>query len=228
MGEGVNIRVVQAEFGVLQDSTIYNVILGRKMFNDLCASISTKFFVMNFLIAEGRVATIRGDRISVVKCNKASLTLRDKAKESIGVFLIDLDSQLQEKPRPKPNGLLERFQIGDVLEKYTMIKKELPYPLKSKLQNFLRGNVDLFSWELADMLEIDPTFMFHQLAINLEFKPVAQQCRKMSPDRAAENFLDAYSGYNQIPMHKANEDKTAFINPEEIYCYTIMPFGLKM
>ena len=39
-------------------------------------------------------------------------------------------------------------------------------------------------------------------------------------------FLDAYSGYNQIRMKK-DEEKTAFITPFGVFCYTTMPFGLK-
>nr|XP_025641265.1 uncharacterized protein LOC112736143 [Arachis hypogaea] len=41
------------------------------------------------------------------------------------------------------------------------------------------------------------------------------------------SFMDAYSGYNQIPMHRPDEDKTAFITPGGTYCYKVMPFGLK-
>ncbi|XP_072084457.1 uncharacterized protein [Arachis hypogaea] len=41
------------------------------------------------------------------------------------------------------------------------------------------------------------------------------------------SFMDAYSGYNQIPVHRPNEDKTAFIMPGGTYCYKVMPFGLK-
>ena len=40
-------------------------------------------------------------------------------------------------------------------------------------------------------------------------------------------FLDAYSGYHQISMCKGDEEKTAFVTPSGIYCYTRMPFGLK-
>nr|KYP44308.1 Transposon Ty3-G Gag-Pol polyprotein [Cajanus cajan] len=40
-------------------------------------------------------------------------------------------------------------------------------------------------------------------------------------------FLDAYSGYNQIPMHPRDEEKTAFITDSANYCYQVMPFGLK-
>ncbi|KAK0606812.1 hypothetical protein LWI29_004626 [Acer saccharum] len=41
------------------------------------------------------------------------------------------------------------------------------------------------------------------------------------------SFMDAYSGYNQIKMHKPDEEKTAFTTDQRLYCYTVMPFGLK-
>ncbi|GMP79097.1 hypothetical protein CsSME_00034767 [Camellia sinensis var. sinensis] len=41
------------------------------------------------------------------------------------------------------------------------------------------------------------------------------------------NFLDAYRGYHQIAMEPADEEKTAFITPKGLYCYRVMPFGLK-
>jgi len=41
------------------------------------------------------------------------------------------------------------------------------------------------------------------------------------------SFLDAYSGYNQIPMATADMHKTAFITDDAKYFYRVMPFGLK-
>nr|KYP34074.1 Transposon Ty3-G Gag-Pol polyprotein [Cajanus cajan] len=41
------------------------------------------------------------------------------------------------------------------------------------------------------------------------------------------SFMDAYSGYNQVRMHPADEDNTAFIADQATYCYKVMPFGLK-
>jgi len=41
------------------------------------------------------------------------------------------------------------------------------------------------------------------------------------------NFLDAFSGYNQIKMHPRDESKTAFMTETCSYCYKVMPFGLK-
>jgi hypothetical protein len=41
------------------------------------------------------------------------------------------------------------------------------------------------------------------------------------------SFLNAYSGYHQISHAIDDEEKTAFIIPFGIFCYTKMAFGLK-
>ncbi|CAL9031318.1 unnamed protein product, partial [Prunus brigantina] len=41
------------------------------------------------------------------------------------------------------------------------------------------------------------------------------------------SFMDAYSGYNQIFMDPADNEHTAFITDRGLYCYNVMPFGLK-
>ena len=39
--------------------------------------------------------------------------------------------------------------------------------------------------------------------------------------------MDSFSGYNQILMHPDDQEKTAFITERGIFCYKVMPFGLK-
>ena len=39
--------------------------------------------------------------------------------------------------------------------------------------------------------------------------------------------MDAFSGYNQIQMAEEDQEKTAFITSQGLYCYRVMPFGLK-
>jgi hypothetical protein len=41
------------------------------------------------------------------------------------------------------------------------------------------------------------------------------------------SFMDAFSGYNQIQMTKEDQEKTAFITSRGLFCYKVMPFGLK-
>ena len=41
------------------------------------------------------------------------------------------------------------------------------------------------------------------------------------------SFIDAYSGYNQIPMYLPDEEHTSFITNRGLYYYKLIPFGLK-
>lgn len=41
------------------------------------------------------------------------------------------------------------------------------------------------------------------------------------------SFMDAYSGYNQIPMYPPDQEKTVFTTDKGNYYYSIMPFELK-
>ena len=40
-------------------------------------------------------------------------------------------------------------------------------------------------------------------------------------------FMDAFSRYNQIKMAEEDQEKTAFITSQRLYCYKVMPFRLK-
>jgi hypothetical protein len=40
-------------------------------------------------------------------------------------------------------------------------------------------------------------------------------------------FLDAYSGFHQIPMSREDEEHTTFIAVDGLFCYVSMPYGLK-
>ena len=41
-------------------------------------------------------------------------------------------------------------------------------------------------------------------------------------------FMDAFSRYNQIKMVEEDQEKTAFVTSQGLYCYKVMPFRLKM
>ena len=41
------------------------------------------------------------------------------------------------------------------------------------------------------------------------------------------SFMDAFSSYNQIRMHEANQEKTSFVTSQGLFCYKVMSFGLK-
>jgi hypothetical protein len=41
------------------------------------------------------------------------------------------------------------------------------------------------------------------------------------------SFLDAYSGFHQIHMSREDRKHTAFVTVDGLYCYVVMPYGLK-
>ena len=41
------------------------------------------------------------------------------------------------------------------------------------------------------------------------------------------SFMDAYSRYNHIFMHVVNQEHTSFHTDKGVYCYKVIPFGLK-
>jgi hypothetical protein len=41
------------------------------------------------------------------------------------------------------------------------------------------------------------------------------------------SFLDAYSGFHQIQMSREDRKHTAFVTMDGLYCYVVMPYGLK-
>ena len=41
------------------------------------------------------------------------------------------------------------------------------------------------------------------------------------------SFMDAFSGYNQIKMEEADQENTSFVTSQGLFCYKVMPFGLK-
>ncbi|KAL0294602.1 UNVERIFIED_CONTAM: Retrovirus-related Pol polyprotein from transposon opus [Sesamum calycinum] len=41
------------------------------------------------------------------------------------------------------------------------------------------------------------------------------------------SFLNAFQGYNQIRLAHDDQEKTSFVTDQGIFCYNVMPFGLK-
>ena len=41
------------------------------------------------------------------------------------------------------------------------------------------------------------------------------------------SFMNAFSRYNQIRMDEVDQEKTSFVTSQGLFCYKVMPFGLK-
>ena len=58
--------------------------------------------------------------------------------------------------------------------------------------------------------------------------PLIDQIVDASAGHGMLSFLNAFSGYHHIPMHPSDAENTYFITPHGLYCYNVMPFGLKI
>ncbi|KAA0037265.1 uncharacterized protein E5676_scaffold702G00050 [Cucumis melo var. makuwa] len=79
-----------------------------------------------------------------------------------------------------------------------------------------------------------------QLRVCVDFRDLNNACPKddfplpiteimvdATTGHEALSFMDRSSGYNQIQMALSDEEMTAFKTSKGIYCYKVMPFGLK-
>ncbi|KAK4411913.1 Retrovirus-related Pol polyprotein from transposon.6 [Sesamum angolense] len=57
--------------------------------------------------------------------------------------------------------------------------------------------------------------------------PIIELMIDATTDHEALSFIDGLSRYNQIHMALVDEELTPFHTPKGIYCYKVMPFGLK-
>ena len=57
--------------------------------------------------------------------------------------------------------------------------------------------------------------------------PCIDQIVDASAGHGMLSFLVAFSGYHQIPMYLPDVEKMSFITPHGLFCYNVMPFGLK-
>jgi hypothetical protein len=57
--------------------------------------------------------------------------------------------------------------------------------------------------------------------------PKIDQLIESTASHERMSFLDAFQWYHQIALRREDQEKTAFITPKEVFCYKVMPFGLK-
>ncbi|MED6148612.1 hypothetical protein PIB30_054740 [Stylosanthes scabra] len=89
-------KMTMTKFVVLQDSTAYNVILGRKTTNDLSGVIYTKFLVMKYETTRELLRPYMGIEGLPKPATNSNLALRKKSREATGIFLADLDAKVEE------------------------------------------------------------------------------------------------------------------------------------
>uniref|UniRef100_A0A2N9J642 Uncharacterized protein n=1 Tax=Fagus sylvatica TaxID=28930 RepID=A0A2N9J642_FAGSY len=183
---------------------------------------------------------VRGDQVAARECYLASLGSEGRNQ----TMTIE-----EWKITVKPSEQLETVKLEDGNpERTTKVGADLPPLMKESLIQFLKSNKDVFAWTHEDMPGIDTSVISHKLNVNPSIRPVKQKRRVFAPERntaimeevdklLAANFIREVfypdlagkrsHGYNQIVMDEGDQEKTSFITSRGLFCYKVMPFGLK-
>ncbi|KAM1720355.1 hypothetical protein ACFX12_022039 [Malus domestica] len=119
-----------------------------------------------------------------------------------------------EVEKLKGIGFVHEVNYPTVVANVVLVKKN---PTKESL--LLQKVLWRMCVDYIDLNKGCPKDSFHLLLIDRLIDSMAR-CELLS-------FMDAYSGYNQILMNPPDQEHTAFTTNRGLYCYKVMPFGLK-
>uniref|UniRef100_A0A2N9F6E6 RNase H type-1 domain-containing protein n=1 Tax=Fagus sylvatica TaxID=28930 RepID=A0A2N9F6E6_FAGSY len=158
------------------------------------------------------------------------------------------DEDLRDVQTPHDDPLVVKLRIGDSDVKRVLIDQgscsEIMYPdlfhglglKQSDLQPYDAPLVGFSEESVRPMGRI--TMAVHTGPISLETEflacskdpfplPKIDQLVDATVGHNRMSFLDAFQRYHQIALSTEDREKTAFITPLRVYCYKVMPFGLK-
>ena len=167
-----------ARFLIVDASSAYNMLLGRPSLNVIKAMPSGYHMMIKFPTVHG-VRMVRGDQRVARECYTASM--KQKAVDNVNVDELDMHDEVLT--RPKTSEDLEPVSLDDDSEHLAYIGSKLAKDLKGLLTQFLRQNIDVFSWKQADMGGIYSTVITHRLNTSPSFKPVKQKRRSFASER---------------------------------------------
>ncbi|XP_023901974.1 uncharacterized protein LOC112013827 [Quercus suber] len=79
---------------------------------------------------------------------------------------------------------LEKFAIGDILEKFFQVGAQLPPQENEELVEFLKRNINVFAWNAYEAPGMDSSFIYHYLNVNPSVNPRKQPPRRSSKDHS--------------------------------------------
>ena len=141
--------------------------------------MSTYLLLVRFPTQNG-VGEVRRDQRVAKQC----LVIQDKQSDGSNLALDQLD------PWDKMSNFGESVKRmvfvplrEDDSTKFIQIKSLLDEETKARLIDFLRSNVDIFSWSASDMPGIPLEVMAHHLNVNPTCEPVQQKKHNFAPER---------------------------------------------
>ena len=134
----------QLDFLVVYYPLSYNVIIGRPTLNRWKAATSTYCLKVKFS-TDNEVGEVKGDQILARECYQAVLAAKENHTWVI-----------EEEGENKVEALETVTLVKDEITKTTRIGTTLSPEMRTKLIQFLKENLDVFTWRHENMLGISP------------------------------------------------------------------------
>ncbi|XP_022867175.1 uncharacterized protein LOC111386905 [Olea europaea var. sylvestris] len=230
-------------FEVVRTPMAYNAIRGRPLLNKIRAVISTFHLAMKFPTYSG-VGVVRGSQTMARQCYVTSVR---KIKGDV-MQLSELELELENRGRLAP--------VEELVAVHKLNVNPGAKPIKQRKRQFAPERREVIREEIAKLLNAQfirevqyPDWLANVVLVKkakgkwrvcIDFTDLNKACSKDSyplpridslvdstSGHKLYSFLDAFSGYHQIPMATEDQEKTSFMADSAIYCYKAMPFGLK-
>ncbi|GKV52265.1 hypothetical protein SLEP1_g58853 [Rubroshorea leprosula] len=208
VGSEPRFRMASVTFLVVKMESAFNAILGRATLCELKTVISQPHLCMKFPTPQG-VRVLKGNQKMARACYQDTFKKVELATTRAGVEARK-PTQLGQQTMSisdiehRPEGV-ERVEYSEWVSNPVLVKKP---------NGKWRMCIDFTN--LNDACPKDP----HPL-------PNVEKLVERAAGHERMSFLDASLGYHQVQLFLDDQEKTAFYAGDAIYCYVMMPFGLK-
>uniref|UniRef100_A0A2N9FPT8 Reverse transcriptase domain-containing protein n=1 Tax=Fagus sylvatica TaxID=28930 RepID=A0A2N9FPT8_FAGSY len=219
----------RVEFLVVDCPSAYNVIIGRPTLNRLRAVTSTYHLLVRFPTEHG-IGEMKGDQAIARECYLTSMSSPGVMKicqvlaPNVMIHKLNVNPSMhpiKQKRRvfaPERNAAV-MAEVDKLLTAGFI--REVYYP--EWLANVVMVKKPNGKWRMC----VDFTDLNKACPKDSYPLPRIDQLVDSTAGHKLLSFMDAFSGYNQIRMEEEDQEKTAFITSRGLFCYKVMPFGLK-
>uniref|UniRef100_A0A2N9GLE6 Uncharacterized protein n=1 Tax=Fagus sylvatica TaxID=28930 RepID=A0A2N9GLE6_FAGSY len=212
----------RVEFLVVDCPSAYNVIIGRPTLNRLRAVTSTYHLLVRFPTEHG-IGEMKGDQAIARECyltsTRIGTTMPAEIRGSIVQFLRENADVFAWSHEDMPGMPPVMAEVDKLLTAGFI--REVYYP--EWLANVVMVKKPNGKWRMC----VDFTDLNKACPKDSYPLPRIDQLVDSTAGHKLLSFMDAFSGYNQIRMEEEDQEKTAFITSRGLFCYKVMPFGLK-
>ncbi|GFS42094.1 hypothetical protein Acr_00g0078070 [Actinidia rufa] len=161
---------LMTEFVVVDIPSTYNAIVGRDWLHRMKRVASTLHQAIKFVTPRGEEAIYR-DQVAAKQCYLATVSTKAAVKE---VQMVEEDIEVLEDvgrdPEAKVIEELVRYELDEPSSnRFFLTGSDLNECERTELIQLLKANIEAFAWTPYKMPGIDPTFIKHELNVQLNF-----------------------------------------------------------